>query len=151
MMELLFLLLCIGCQFSNHTETLKICSKATFINVDSIVNNVDDSKYDTVLVSSYELSSEGSEFIGFYDKKNRLCKLKVTHFGEMGKICHDYYFYNDSLIFKKLLTYNYDKPFYEKGYKTTIDSSSYNCIISPIQCNDSTFYNEKAMFLKNKK
>lgn len=98
--------------------------------------------YSAVVKNVFGLSSEGCEITGVYDVDKQLRKLKVMLYGVMGKIYKEYYLYNDALIYQKVITFTYDKPFYEKGYKMIIDSSYSNCI------DDTAFNIEKNAFQK---
>jgi len=122
----------------------------TTLNVDSLVRSIESNRtYDSVVIETYEMSSEGGEITGFFDSGQHLKKIRAIHFGEMGKIQNVHYMHYDSLIFQKRVHFTYDRPFYEAGYKVTVDSFMCNCITRPLDCDTSSFLIEKA-FLLNK-
>jgi len=63
-----------------------------------------------------ELSAEGGEVIGYYDK-NKLKKMHCIFYGEMGKAETDYYFNDKGLFFLFRKETFYDKPMYLKDFK----------------------------------
>nr|WP_067062798.1 hypothetical protein [Mucilaginibacter sp. L294] len=63
-------------------------------------------------------SSEGGFISGSFDGK-KLRKLSATYYGETGKVTSEYYLYDDNVIFALVKKYNYNKPMYLNGSKTS--------------------------------
>jgi hypothetical protein len=66
-------------------------------------------------------STDGGELIAFRNKDKDYLVFDIWLFGETGKV-HATYWTDKNLNFKiiKRTNYNYDKPYYEKGYKVTV-------------------------------
>jgi hypothetical protein len=64
----------------------------------------------------FDMSAEGGEVTGYYDKA-LLVKLHSVFYGETGKVEIDYYFNKEGLFFLYKKETFYDKPIYVKGFK----------------------------------
>jgi len=94
------------------------------------------------------MAGEGSAFVGYYDKTNNVKKLIARHFGEMGNTITTYYISENSLIFQKRISSNYDKPVYMNGRAVKSDSVSINCLRRKSNCDQSSFDRDISAFRK---
>jgi len=65
-------------------------------------------------------STDGGQLIAYHKKDRDYLVIDIWLFGEIGKI-HATYWTDKDINFKmvKRTDFNYDKPYYEKGYKVT--------------------------------
>jgi len=75
----------------------------------------------------YEQSAEGGALIAFHSKDKNYLVIDIWLFGETGKL-HATYYTDRELNIKIVMKtdYSYDKPYYEKGYKTTESTEYYS-------------------------
>ena len=141
-----FLLLFILPMFSNCMAQK---NQVAHVNVDSLITAIDrDHSLKNLAIDILGMTTEGSVFVGYYDKSNNIRKLVVRHFGEMGNMATTYYICENQLIFQKRTTNNYNKPFYMKGYSVKSDSVSVNCLSSNSDCDQSSFTRGLSVFRK---
>lgn len=70
------------------------------------------------------LSTEGGDRVCYY-YQDRLRKVTITLYGEMGRFIANYYFADDQLIYIFTTHFDYDKPFYVKGFKVKTIQNDY--------------------------
>lgn len=141
-----FLLLFILPVFSNCMAQK---NQMAHVNVDSLITAIDrDHSLKNLAIDIFGMTTEGSAFVGYYDKSNSIRKLVVRHFGEMGNTATTYYICENQLIFQKRITNDYDKPFYMKGYSVKSDSVSISCLSRNSDCDQSSFIRDLSVFRK---
>mgnify|MGYP000737028932 CR=1 FL=1 len=68
----------------------------------------------------YDHSTDGGQLIAYYAKDKEYRVFDIWLFGETGKLHATYWTDNDLKIkIIKRTNFDYDKPYYEKGYKVT--------------------------------
>lgn len=124
MKGLLVFLICMFCYgafgFSAHNSSIKISIDTPAlikkIRSDFSAINKQLKLYRKKTRDALEMSSEGGEVTGYYDK-NILKKVHCIFYREMGKTEVDYYLNSKGLFFLFRKEIFYDKPMYQKDFK----------------------------------
>ncbi|MBN1996743.1 hypothetical protein JW935_04265 [candidate division KSB1 bacterium] len=104
-----FLLLLVSSLFGQENQIIQDIRK----EYDDIKNILTDLSKDSVVIDG--LSTEGSQINIYKDKNSSTRLIFADHFGEMGKKHEEYYFKNDTLIFKFSELQQYNVPFFMTG------------------------------------
>ena len=96
--------------------TLITISFGQTVDLDSIDNNyiriLAIQNWDEVVhISAEDESTEGGE-INYYYNENKLEKISVDYFGEMGKSSKEFYLMNGKLSFVYEINHSYNRPIY---------------------------------------
>lgn len=130
----LIFLICIFCygadDVSAHYHSIK-----TLIDTPAIINKIQSDflainkhlkLYKKKVKDAPDMSAEGGEVTGYYDK-NSLKKIHAVFYGETGRAEENYYLNNKGLFFVFRKEIFYDKPMYLKGskIKSTVETRYY--------------------------
>ncbi|PWI28889.1 hypothetical protein DI383_14380 [Flavobacteriaceae bacterium LYZ1037] len=140
MNRVLIIFLIIG--FYSCGEKQKSEKKSESVGIEKAVSELKDfelvqdfeknkAEFETNTIDLFGHSSEGGELTIFHDKKFDYVVYDFWLYGELGRLNYTYWTEkNGKLNFKlvKQLEYNYNKPFYQEGFKTdsTISYLSYS-------------------------
>ena len=121
---LLVLLICVFCfgadgVRANHGSIKALIDNLTIIRKiqsDFLAINKQLGRYQKKTRDAPDMSTEGGEVIGYYDK-NSLKKIQCVFYGETGRAEVDYYLNNKGLFFVFRKQIFYDKPMYLKNFK----------------------------------
>lgn len=106
--------------FSAHHPSIKILIDTptiiTKIQSDFLAINKHLKLYRKKVKDAADMSAEGGEVTGYYDK-NILKKIHAVFYGETGRAEEDYYLNSKGLFFVFRKDIFYDKPMYLKGSK----------------------------------
>jgi len=121
---------------TNSTVEKSETTKTVSLNADSLADKnfslIEDfeKNKNTFRPDTFDLnnhSTDGGRLIAFHTKDKDYLVFDIWLFGETGKI-HSTYWTDRKLNFKiiKRTDFAYDKPYYEKGYKTTETTEFYS-------------------------
>lgn len=142
-----FLLLIVISLFGQENQIIQVIRKE-YYNIRNMLTNCSK---DSVVV--YGLTTEGSQIKIYKDKNSSTRLIIADHFGEMGKKYEEYYFKNDTLIFKFSELQQYNVPFFMTGQMAKeLGSDPYDPDKTKIFENRFYFYkNELIRWLDNSK
>ena len=106
-----------------------------FTLIDDFVSNQPDFLSDTL--DLVQQSTEGGQLISYQHDDKAYIVFDIWLFGETGKI-HAMYWTDRNLKFKivKRTDSKYDRPFYERGYKTTETTEYLSYVDNSVNCYD---------------
>jgi hypothetical protein len=88
----------------------------TFSEFDLFLKDTMNLKKDTF--EFFEATTEGGQAIVYHSDQSKYVLIDMWIFGEMGKANYKYFLtQNMKMILAQNITYTYDKPMYERGYK----------------------------------
>jgi len=147
MKGLVIFMICIFCYAADGFSTHH-CSIETSPDTSAIIKKI-QSDYSTInkqlkhykkkIKDAPDMSAEGGEVTGYYDK-NILKKIHAVFYGETGRAEVDYYLNNKKLFFVFRNDIFYDKPMYLKNskVKNTVETRYYlhghqviRCMVKP--------------------
>ncbi|WP_316844200.1 hypothetical protein [Pedobacter psychrodurus] len=134
MKGLLVFLICMFCYtangFSRHHRLIKTSIDTSAIikkiQLNFSVINKQLKHYKKKIKDAPDMSAEGGEVIGYYDK-NSLKKIHCTFYGEIGRAVEDYYLNSKGLFFLFRKETFYDKPMYlnDSKIKNSVETRYY--------------------------
>ncbi len=120
-----FCVLCLASCSNGYAETrvqnLKDCSLSHFYGFKEncrIVNEIDSSAHNFRKLGQEIIgsSTEGGSLEALLDNE-KIKKISVTHYGEMGRRDFEVFFKNEKAVFVSEETIYYDRPIYIEGFK----------------------------------
>lgn len=121
---------CAGDGFGSHHCSIKTSADTSAIikkiQLNFSVINKQLKHYKKKIKDAPDMSAEGGEVTGYYDK-NSLKKIHAVFYGETGRTELDYYLNNQELFFVFRKEIFYDKPMYLKDskIKNTVETRYY--------------------------
>lgn len=77
-------------------------------------------------IDVFDESTEGGELKAYFGLEGEVRKIEMTYYGETGKLCEEYYFFDGSLIFAFMQRHEYNRPIYwNKDYAEKNADSEY--------------------------
>lgn len=146
-------------QESSNTDSLASATQITAADTlkkitpqqatDALVQTIEQnlSRYTaTKPVDVADESLEGGEVVGYYDKGTDLKKIQCWLYGETGKMLVEYFYDKGQPIGVKIQRHQYDKPFYEEGFKTDTIIKWDKYFVKPLIINSIKSSNEPMIF-----
>jgi hypothetical protein len=125
MVQLIILMILVS--FGQPTSVDKVTSDKNFDLIEDFEKNKAMFRTDEFDLSGH--STEGGQLIAFHNKDKSYLVVDIWILGELGKINATYWTdKNLNFLIVKKTSFEYDKPFYEKDFKTTETTNylSYN-------------------------